>query len=104
MREGVDRRASEGGVRVALRSGALRLIGGPRLATALGHELIEFDLVLGVPQAVEKRLELALLFLEAAHGLVAVFVKSAVAARTLVAASAPPLGSCLHAVHPLLHP
>ena len=32
----------------------------------LGHELVEFRLVLGMTQAVEKRHEFALLFFEAA--------------------------------------
>src|SRR5882724_8089367 len=84
-------------------SNALRLIRGPRLATALGHELVELDLVLGVPQAIEECFELALLLFEPTEGFVAVLVKGTVAARTLVAASAPPLGGCLHAPHPLLH-
>src|SRR3984893_17676901 len=84
-------------------SSALRLIRGPRLATALGHELVELDLVLGVPQAIEEFLELALLLFEPPERFVAVLIKGTVAARTLVAASAPPLGGCLHAPHPLVH-
>jgi hypothetical protein len=52
-----------------------------RTIAALGHELIEFRLVLGVTQTVEKLLEFALFFFEAAQGFRAVFVKGAVAAR-----------------------
>src|SRR5262249_11234339 len=48
---------------------------------ALGHELVEFGLVLGVPQAVEKFLELALLLLKATQGFGTIFVKRPVAAR-----------------------
>src|SRR5260370_20234019 len=48
---------------------------------ALGHELVEFGLVLGMPQTVEELFEFALFFLEAAQGLRAVLVKGAVAAR-----------------------
>ena len=47
---------------------------------ALGHELVEFGLVLGMTQAVEKLFEFALFFFEAAQGFRAVFVKGAVAA------------------------
>src|SRR5258708_6353104 len=50
-------------------------------AAALGHELVEFGLVLGMPQTVEELLEFALFFFEAAQGLRAVFVKGTVAAR-----------------------
>ena len=52
-----------------------------RAAAALGHELVELDLVLGVAQPVEKFHELALLFFEPAQGFGAVFVKGAVAGR-----------------------
>src|SRR5271166_1801433 len=75
-----------------------------------GHELVEFSLVLGMPQAVEERLEFALLFFQPPQGLVAVLVKgtvaarAAVAARTAVAAPGPLLGSSVHPFHPLLHP
>ena len=48
---------------------------------ALGHELVEFGLVFGMTQAVEKCFELALFLFEAAQGFRAVFVKGAVAAR-----------------------
>src|SRR5438445_13710805 len=48
---------------------------------ALGHELVEFGLVLGMPEPVEELLEFALFFLEAAQGFRAVLVKGAVAAR-----------------------
>src|SRR6266849_7349893 len=71
---------------------------------ALGHEFVEFRLVLGVAQAVEERLELALLLLEPPQGLVAIFVKGPVAARTAKAAAAPAFGGALHPFHPLLHP
>ena len=54
-----------------------RALGPP---AALGHELIEFGLVLGMTQAVEKILELALFFFSAAQGFRAVFVKGAIAA------------------------
>src|SRR5499427_140004 len=52
-----------------------------RATGALGHELVEFGLVLGVPQAVEELLELALLLFEAAQSFRAILVKSPVAAR-----------------------
>jgi hypothetical protein len=52
-----------------------------RAAAALRHELVEFGLVLGVAQAVEKFLELALLFFQPAQRLGAVLVKCPVAAR-----------------------
>ena len=41
----------------------LRIAGA---SATLGHELVEFRLVLGVTQAVEERDEIALLFFEAA--------------------------------------
>src|SRR5271166_6215592 len=69
-----------------------------------GHELVEFSLVLGMPQAVEERLEFALLFFEPPQRLVAVLVKRTVAARTAIAAPGPLLGSRLHPFHALLHP
>jgi len=50
-------------------------------ATSLGHELVEFRLVLGVPEAVEKLFEFALFFFEATESFPAVLVKGAVAAR-----------------------
>jgi hypothetical protein len=50
-------------------------------AAALGHELVELGLVLGVTQTVEKLLELALFFFEASQSFDAVFVKGVVAAR-----------------------
>src|SRR5439155_20217671 len=52
----------------------------------------------------EELLELALLLLEASQSLVAIFVKSPVAARIAIAAPAPALGGALHPLHPLLHP
>jgi len=73
-------------------------------AAALGHELVEFRFILGVPQPVEKFLEFALLFFEAAQSFGAVFVKRAVAARRPIAASAPTLGSRLHPLEAPLHP
>ena len=53
-----------------------------RRPAALGHELVEFGLVFGMTQAVEKRFELALFFFEAAQGFRAIFVKGAVPARS----------------------
>ena len=47
----------------------------------LGHELVELGLVLGMAQAVEKLFEFALLVLEVAEGLRAIFVKRPIAAR-----------------------
>ena len=66
---------------MATRSGFGLRGGALRAAAALGQELVEFGLVLGVTQAVEKRFELALFFFEAAQGFRAVFIKGAVAAR-----------------------
>ena len=58
----------------------LRLRAFRRPAAALGHELIELGLVLGMPQAVEECLEFALFFFEPAQCFVAVLVKGAIAA------------------------
>jgi hypothetical protein len=55
---------------------------------ALIHELVEFDFVLRMAQAVKKFLEFALLLFEPAQGLGAVIVEGAVAARSR--ACAPP--------------
>src|SRR6516225_9950305 len=86
------------------RSDGLRLR-GPRLRPAvLGHELVEFGLVLGMPQPVEKRLEFALFFFEPAQCFVAVLVKGAIAARTTKAPAGPLLRCGLHPFHPVLHP
>ncbi len=53
-----------------------------RIARALlGHELVELSLVLGRAQALQELLELALLVLEPAQGLLAVIVEGAIAAR-----------------------
>ena len=52
-----------------------------RLAPAFGHVLVELGLVLGMAQAFEERLELALLLFETAHRLVAIFIEGTVAAR-----------------------
>jgi len=72
-------------------------------AAALGHELVEFRFILGVPQPVEKFLEFALLFFEAAQSFGAVFVKRSVAARGAIAASTPALRGCLHPLDAALH-
>ena len=73
-------------------------------AAALGHELVEFGLVLGVAQAVEELLELALLLFEAAQGFGAVFVEGAVAARGLAARPHQPGRTIAPRVRCLLHP
>src|SRR5919198_476787 len=89
----------------SLPSAALWLpLGWFRAATALGHELVEFGLVLGVAQAVEKFLEFALLLFQAPQGLSPILVKGPFAAGPAVAVPAPALGSCLHPLHPPLHP
>ena len=69
--------SSEAGKLAGLRLGRL-----PLRPAVFGHELVEFSLVLGVPQAIEERLELALLFFEPPQSLVAILVKRAIAART----------------------
>src|SRR5215472_13893540 len=51
-----------------------------RPVATLRHELVELDLVLGVPQAIKEIPELALLLLEPPQRLGAVVVKGAVAA------------------------
>ena len=53
-----------------------------RTIATLGHELVELGLVLGVPQAIEESLELALLFLETLQRLFAILIERAVAADT----------------------
>src|SRR5205085_239660 len=84
-------------------------------AAAVGHELVELRLVLGLTQAVQKFEEIALLVFEATQGLAAVFVKSGVTARALAAWAAParsPRRSpgtpaarrLLHPLHSFLHP
>src|SRR5271170_5090040 len=88
-------------------SDGLRLWRGAfRTAVAVGHEFVEFGLVLGMAQAVEKLHEFALLFFQPAQGLGAVLVKGAVAGRLAVAgagsAAAPALGRSLHSRHPPL--
>jgi len=86
-------------------SGGLRLRSGiAGAAGTVGHELVELSLVLCLAQPVEKRLELALLFFQAAQGLGAVFIKCSIAARRPIAASAPTLGSRLHPLEAPLHP
>src|SRR5712672_2292854 len=75
-----------------------------RPVTAFRHELVEFGLVLGVPQPVKEIAELALLLLEPAQRLGAVFIKGAIAAGPLMA---PPIASgahpSAHALHLFLH-
>src|SRR5215469_8900279 len=84
-------------------SGGLRLRSGiAGAAGTVGHELVELSLVLCLAQPVEKRLELALLFFQAAQGLGAVFVKCSIAARRPIAASAPTLANRLHPLEPPL--
>src|SRR5262249_53194960 len=61
-------------------------LGAVRARAALGHELVELGAVLGKAQALEELDELALLLLEAAQRLFAVFVESAVAAGRAVPA------------------
>src|SRR2546430_9481620 len=84
-------------------------------AAAVGHELVELRLVLGLTQAVQKFEEIALLVLEATQGLAAVFVEGGVTARGLAAWAAParsPRRSpgtpaarrLLHPLHSFLHP
>jgi hypothetical protein len=81
---GVRRQVSQKAAASAQRRAPISALGLPYLAlgatTALGHELIEFCLVFGVPQPVEELLEFALFLLEPAESLSAVFVKGAVAA------------------------
>ncbi len=74
-------------------------------AAVLGHELVEFRLVLGVTQTVEVRDEFALLFFEAAQGVGAVLVKRVVSTGgSIGAAAAPPaLRGPLHPLHTALH-
>src|SRR5215475_10060123 len=50
-------------------------------AAAVGHELVELGLVLGLAQALEELAELALLLFEPLQGLGTVFVEGVVAAR-----------------------
>src|SRR5687767_9848259 len=77
-----------------IRSGSGRLLAvddrALRLVAAVGHELVELGLVLGLAQAVEEIAELLLLFLEALQRLGAVFVEGGIAARAAPRA-APPL-------------
>ena len=68
--------SSEAGKLAGLRLGRL-----PLRPAVFGHELVEFSLVLGVAEAIEEVLELALLVLEAPQGLRPVFVKSTVPTR-----------------------
>ena len=67
--------SSEAGKLAGLRLGRL-----PLRPAVFGHELVEFSLVLGVPQAIEEVAELALLLLEATERLGAVFVEGTVSA------------------------
>src|SRR5579862_6528747 len=74
-------------------------------AAAVGHELVEFRLVLRVTQALEKFEKLALLVFEPAQRLVAIFVERAVSAggRGRRARAPPAIRRLLHPVHPALH-
>ena len=75
-----------------------------RPVAPVGHELIEFRLVLGLAQALQEVAELALLIFEAPQRLGPVFVEGAVAAG---AVTAPPVAPALrvplnvpaHAIH-----
>ena len=58
-------------------------------AAAIGHELIELGLVLGVAQALQEFPELALLLFEPAQRLGAIFVERPISARPGVAAAVP---------------
>ena len=64
---------------------------------AVGHELVELGLVLGVAQALEELAELALLLLEPVQGFRAILVEGAVAARLLPAPAAAPTRRALAA-------
>src|SRR4029079_2846245 len=75
------------GTRVAARAahtadGGESLEIGRGVAAALGHELVELGLVLGLPQAGEEGLKFPFLFLEATQGLGAVVVERLVPARS----------------------
>src|SRR5258708_31802874 len=69
---------------VAGRGGGGRRLGGGRAVAALGHELVELGAVLGRAQLVEIVAELALLLIELAQRLLAVFVEGDVARRVTV--------------------
>src|SRR5579885_1324531 len=80
-----------------------------RMIAPLGHELVELGLVLGHAQAIEEVAELALLVLEPAQGLGAIFVEGPIAARGIMrprrAAAhlrAHPVHLALHALHLVL--
>src|SRR5690606_41081084 len=70
---------------------------------ALGHELVELGLVLGEAQPLQELLELALLVLEPAQRLGAVFVERRVAARRRLP-EAVTARAFAHPVHLRLHP
>src|SRR5690348_6410043 len=89
-----------------MRRSALRLhfrtgrAGRPAVApAALRHELVGLRFVLGVPQALQKFLELALLLLEPAQRFGAVFVERPIPARP-VRAAAPAARGALGLVPP----
>src|SRR5207247_2027677 len=75
-------------------------LGAGAPAAALGHELIELGLILGVTQALQKFLELALLLLEPAQGLAAIFVDRPVPARPGITAAVPAPRGALGVVPP----
>src|SRR5215813_9348736 len=64
-----------------------------RPVAAFRHELVELRLVLGLPQPVKEIAEVALLILESAQRIGAVFIKGAIAAGPL---RAPPIASGAH--------
>src|SRR6266536_2539817 len=70
-------------------------------AAALGHELVELGLVLGVAQALQELLELTLLLFEPPQGLGAIFVERPVAARARIAAAGPAPRGALGVLPPL---
>src|SRR4029077_8363349 len=77
-----------------------------RPVASLGHELVEFALVLGKAQAVEEIAELALLLFEPAQRLGAVFVEGVIAARRRPPrpeAAAEALHALAHAAHLFFH-
>src|SRR5437764_4693445 len=72
----------------ALRLG-LRAGRAGRAAAAVGHELIELGLVLGVAQPLQELLELALLLFEPTQRLGAILIERPIPARSAVAAAGP---------------
>src|SRR5262249_29633438 len=83
-------RAAGGGLRGCRRSGRLA-----RAIAPLVHELIELGAILGGAQAIEEFLELALLLVELAQRLLAIFIEGDVAAAAAPAMAALPLAPFL---------